>query len=66
MLAYRIFHSTLKVVAKPSKKSEKEKGKHPFGKKNHEVKKKDQSRYKGSNKLTPKELERYKKENKCF
>ena len=66
MLAYKIFYSTPKVVAKPSKKSEKDKGKHPFGKKNHEAKKKDQSQYKGSNKLASKELERYKKENKCF
>ena len=66
MLAYKIFYSSPKVVAKPSKKSEKDKGKDPYDQRNHEGKKKDQGRYKGPNKLTPEELESYRKENKCF
>ena len=64
MLDYKIFYSSPKVVAKPSKKSEKDKGKDPYGQRNHEGKKKSQGWYKGPNKLTPKELESYQKENK--
>ena len=54
------------MVAKPSEKSEKEKGKDPYGQRNHEGKKKDQGWYKGPNKLTLEELESYQKENKWF
>ena len=63
ILAYKIFYSSTKVVAKPSEKSEKINDKPSNGKKNHEAKKKDKGVYKGVNKLSPEELEKYRKDN---
>ena len=75
MLAAKIFPSSNKVVAKPNVKSEKEKvpdrpsnGKKVINgqKPNDANKKKGKGQYQGSNKLTPEELDQYRKAHKCF
>ena len=72
MLAAKIFASSNKVVAKPIEKSEKLVDRPPNGKKFNndkkfnDAKKKDKGQYKGSNRLTPEELEKHRKENRCF
>ena len=75
MLAAKIFPTLQKVVAKPNVKNEKEKvPDRPFnGKKvingqkpNGANKKKVKGQYQGSNKLTPEELDQYRKAHKCF
>lgn len=66
MLAYKIFYSSTKVVAKPSEKGEKVYDKPSNVKKNHEAKKKYKGVYKGANKLSPEDLEKYCKDNRCF
>ena len=72
MLAAKIFASSNKVVAKPIEKSEKPAERPPNGKKFNndkkfnDAKKKDKGQYKGSNRLTPEELEKHRKENRCF
>ena len=66
MMAYKIFYSSTKVVAKPSKKSEKMNNKPSNNKKKNDVKKKDKYVYKGANKLSPKELERYYKDKQMI
>ncbi len=69
MLAYKNFHTTPKVASKPVEKVEKSVEKPPAGnnkKPSFVAKKQDKKGYKGNNRLTPKELERYKKENRCF
>ena len=70
MLAHKIFTTKeeKKAVDKNSKALEKnEKGeKNQSGKKVGDPKRKEKGPYKGPNKLTPKQLESYCKDNKCF
>ena len=64
MLAYKIFYSSHKVVAKPNEKCEKISEKPFNGKKNQDAKKKEKGVYKGTNKLSLEEPDR--KDNRCF
>ena len=78
LLAAKIFaSSSTKVVTKPSereeKQSERQGDRPPNGKKIANEKKvsdankgKEKGQYKGNNKLSPEELEQYRKANKCF
>lgn len=67
MLAYKIFYISPTTISKPSKKQKKISEKPSNGaKKNNDTKKKekDKSAYKGSNRLSPEELEQY--TNNCL
>ena len=79
MLAVKIFSPSPKVVAKPSEKEDKQHNqatntnRPSTGKKiindhksNDANKGKNKGQYRGSNKLSPEELDQYRKANKCF
>ena len=66
LVASKIFSSTTKSANQSTQGEKSQSGKPSFFNKGQSDKKKDKGAYRGSNCLSPEEMERYRKENKCF